>query len=121
MSFLKSKSSDILKRYFTKDENAEIYTVRSELREKIVYRKHDLLSLKPVETEFNLIICKHVLQHFSRGQQEDVVRMFYDSLKPGGCFLTESSHEFPETDEDLFERVLPCRNLYRKPCDSEGE
>lgn len=110
----------ILKKYFTRDENADIYTVQSELRDKIVYRKHDLLSLKPVETELNLIICKHVLQHFSIRQQEDVVRMFYNSLKPGGCLLTEFSHVLPEAGEDLFEKVIPCRNLYRKKYNAES-
>jgi chemotaxis protein methyltransferase CheR len=118
---LMSVPPNILRKYFTKDENLEIYTVKSELRDKIVYRKHDLLSLKPVETGFNLIICKHVLQHFSAGQQGGVVRMFYDSLKPGGCFLTEYSHNLPEKGEDLFERVLPYRNLYRKPFTVEAE
>lgn len=104
----------ILKKYFTKDADAEIYTVSSELRDKVVYKKHDLLSLDPVETEFHLIICKHVLQHFSEGQQAEVVRMFYHSLKPGGCFLTEYSQDIPEACTGLFERVLPHKSLFKK-------
>jgi len=116
---LMSVPPHILEKHFTKDEDAEIYTISNELRDKVVYRKHDLLSLKPVETEFNLVICKHVLQHFSAGQQADVVRMFHSSLKSGGCFLTEYSQGLPGACDGLFERVLPSGNLFRKNGDFE--
>lgn len=111
---LMSVPSHILKKYFTKDEGAEIYTINCEFRGKIVYRKHDLLSLEPVENGFHLIICKHVLQHFSNRQQVSVIMMFYNSLNDGGYLLTEYSQVFPEVCENIFERVIPGRNLFRK-------
>jgi chemotaxis protein methyltransferase CheR len=74
------------------------------------------LSLKPVGYDFDLIICKHVLQHFSDKEQVDVVKMFYNSLICNGFLLCEFSQEIPEYLNSHFIRVVPEKNLYRKIC-----
>lgn len=112
---ISSVPPDILKRYFSQDaEDPDIYIISEELREKVNYQKHDLLSLKPVGYGFDLIICKHVLQHFNEKEQADVVKMFHDSLSDKGFLLCETSHKIPEYLNDHFERILPEKNLYRK-------
>lgn len=112
---ISSVPPDILKRYFSQDtEDPDIYIVSEELREKVNYQKHDLLSLKPVGYGFDLIICKHVLQHFNDKEQADVVKMFHGSLSDKGFLLCETSHKIPEYLSDHFERILPEKNLYRK-------
>jgi len=106
---------DILKKYFEQDiENPDIYVISKNLREKISYQKHDLLSLNATRYDFDLIICKHVLQHFNNKEQVDVIKMFYNSLADVGFLLCEYSQEIPEYLNDHFVRVLPEKKLYRK-------
>ncbi len=112
---ISSVPPDILKRYFSQGaEDPNNYIISEKLREKVNYQKHDLLSLKPIGHDFDLIICKHVLQHFKDKEQVDVVEMFYDSLSDRGFLLCEASQEIPEYFNSHFERILPEKNLYRK-------
>jgi chemotaxis protein methyltransferase CheR len=106
---------DLLKKYFEQDvENPDIYIIPEYLRKKVIYQKHDLLSLNTIGHDFDLIICKHVLQHFSDKEQVDVIKMFYYSLTDEGFLLCEYSQEIPQYLNSHFTRVLPDKNLYQK-------
>ena len=112
---ISSVPPDILKKYFEQDiEKPDIYVISENLREKVSYQKHDLLSLNAIGYDFDLIICKHVLQHFNNKEQVDVIKMFYNSLADEGFLLCEYSQEIPEYLNDHFVRVLPEKKLYRK-------
>ena len=112
---ISSVPPDILKKYFAQDtENPDIYIISENLRDKVCYQKHDLLSLNAIGHDFDLIICKHVLQHFNKKEQVDVIKMFYKSLTGESFLLCESSQELPEYFNSHFTRILPERNLYRK-------
>ncbi|RPJ79590.1 MAG: chemotaxis protein CheR [Alphaproteobacteria bacterium] len=112
---ISSIPSDILKKYFVQNtENPDIYIVSENLREKVSYQKHDLLSLNAIGHDFDLIICKHVLQHFNNKEQVDVIKMFHNSLADEGFLLCEYSQEIPEYLSSRFTRILPEKNLYRK-------
>jgi len=112
---ISSVPPDILKKYFEQDiEKPDIYVISENLREKVSYQKHDLLSLNAIGYDFDLIICKHVLQHFNNKEQVDVIKMFYNSLADVGFLLCEYSQEIPEYLNDHFVRVLPEKKLYRK-------
>jgi chemotaxis protein methyltransferase CheR len=112
---ISSVPPDILKKYFEQDiENPDIYVISKNLREKISYQKHDLLSLSTIGYDFDLIICKHVLQHFNNKGQVDVIKMFYNALSDEGFLLCEYSQEIPEYLNDRFVKVLPDKKLYRK-------
>jgi chemotaxis protein methyltransferase CheR len=112
---ISSVPSDILKKYFLQSkENPDIYIISEKLRKKVCYQKHDLLSLKAIGCDFDLIICKHVLQHFNNKEQIDVIKMFYDSLTDNGFLLCEYSQEIPKYSSIYFTRVLPEKNLYQK-------
>jgi len=105
----------ILKKYFEQDtENPDIYIISKNLREKVSYQKHDLLSLNAIGYDFDLIICKHVLQHFNNEEQVDVIKMFYNSLENEGFLLCEYSQELPEYLNNYFVRTVPEKKLYRK-------
>lgn len=110
---ISSVPPDILQKYFVQDnENPDIYIISENLRKKVSYQKHDLLSLNAIGRDFDLIICKHVLQHFSNEEQADVLKMFYDSLTDKGFLLCEYSQEIPLNS--YFTRVTPEKNLYQK-------
>lgn len=106
---------EILQKYFVQDkDNPDIYIILENLRKKVSYQRHDLLSLKAIGRDFDLVVCKHVLQHFSNEEQVDVIKMFYDSLTDKGFLLCEYSQELPVYLNNYFIRVLPEKNLYRK-------
>jgi chemotaxis protein methyltransferase CheR len=112
---ISSVPPNILMKYFEQDtKNPDIYVISENLRKKVSFQKHDLLSLIAIGYGFDLIICKHVLQHFNNKDQIDVIRMFYNALSDEGFLLCEYSQEIPEYPNYRFKRVLPEKKLYRK-------
>lgn len=104
----------IFDKYFTPSERSGYYKVIDAIRERVIYQKHDLLSLNPIGTNFNLIICKNVLLHFQPPERIDVIKMFYDSLVHGGIFATEQTQKVPPELSHLFEQVSGEGQVFRK-------
>jgi len=112
---ISSVPSNILKKYFELDtKSLDTYVISEKLRKKISYQKHDLLSLNAIGHGFDLIICKHVLQHFNIKDQMAVLNMFYNALSDEGFLLCEYSQEIPEDINYRFLKVLPEKKLYQK-------
>jgi len=104
----------IRKRYFTPADRAGYFKVADELRARVSFVHHDLLSLEPPRTGFRLIVCKNVLLHFKEEQQNDVIRMFHAALCEGGFFVTENTQKLPRGTEGMFQRLTPQGQLFRK-------
>jgi starch phosphorylase len=90
------------------------YRVVDRIRQRVTYRRHDLLSLEAAGQAFNLIVCKNVLLHFTAEQRVDVYRMFHGALGPGGLLVTEQTQKLPPELESRFARVVADGQLYRK-------
>ncbi len=84
------------------------------IRSRVVYRKHDLLSLDPPGNDYSLILCKNVLLHFQAGERVEVMKMYHRCLVPGGLFATEQTQKLPDELLDIFEPVVPDAQLYRR-------
>jgi chemotaxis protein methyltransferase CheR len=106
----------IFEKYFSPADDPDYYTISDEIRNSASFTKHDLLSMKPVRTGLNLIICKNVLLHFKEQERIDVIRMFHDSLDEG-YFATEQTQKMPPALEGCFEPVVANAQLYRKICE----
>ncbi len=106
--------SAYLDRYFSKIDDTDHYRISEDLTGAIEFIKHDLLTLNPVCDNFNLILCKNVLLHFSYEERIRVIRMFYDNLSEGGYFVSEQTQKLPAELEDCFEQVVPNAQIYRK-------
>ncbi len=106
---------DLFDRYF---EPASIkpdhFIIREDLRKCIRFERHNLLSLKPVRSNFALILCKNVLLHFSEKERIDVITMFHETLDEGGYFVTEQTQKMPEELKGLFEPVVSNAQIFRK-------
>jgi chemotaxis protein methyltransferase CheR len=105
---------DYRDRYFLPTENPEVFQLASDLRERVRYLQHDLLTLVPPETGQSLIVCKNVLMHFSPENQVRVLEMFFQSLTPGGYLALDGSQRLPEVFADRFRRISPGIPLYQK-------
>ena len=84
------------------------------VRSRVKFQRHDLLSLKPVGSSYSLVLCKNVLLHFTPAERVQVMRMFHDSLAPGGFFAVEQTQILPEELQPHFDRVVADAQLYKK-------
>ncbi|MDR3592533.1 MAG: CheR family methyltransferase [Negativicutes bacterium] len=106
--------ADIFEKYFHKLGEGTHFQIDEQIRSRLHFKKHDLLSLKPMGADFSLILCKNVLLHFQPAQRVAVIKMFHEALAPGGLFATEQTQMMPEEAVDLFEQIADSAQLFRK-------
>lgn len=82
----------------------------------LTFSHHDLVQ-EGVFGEMNIIFCRNVLIYFDRDLQGHVLKLFYDSLRPGGYLCLgkgESLHLSPVNDSfqviDLEQRIYQKRH-----------
>ncbi len=94
---IKPIAPDMVQKYFqlTSDGN---YNVSKELRERITFKKHNLLR-DSYPTEQDLIVCRNVLIYFTDEAKLQVYQKFARSLKSGGVLFVGSTEQIfhPET------------------------
>jgi len=111
---IKRIPSEIRKKYFSKNGRPGYYEISDEIKSCLTFTQHDLLSLKPVATDFNLIVCKNVLLHLKPKERVDVIKMYHAVLVPGGFFVTEQTQKMPMELESHFQQVVGNAQLFRK-------
>ncbi|HOD42580.1 MAG TPA: CheR family methyltransferase [Candidatus Wallbacteria bacterium] len=111
---LKRIPADIFEKYFKPADKPGFFMIDEAIRSRMQFKKHNLLSLKPVGEDYSLIICKNVLLHFQPEERVKVIKMFYDSLAPGGYFITEQTQKMPEELAHLFQKVVDDAQLFKK-------
>lgn len=105
--------ADLFKKYFDAREN-DLHRVCDKVRSRVFFKYHDLLSLKPVGSDYALVVCKNVLLHFQYNERIEVIRMYHKALTPGGYLALENTQKMPVEIAHLFEQVVPDAQLYKK-------
>jgi chemotaxis protein methyltransferase CheR len=105
---------EIFTKYFVPDEKPDHFCIVEEIRKRVFYQKHDLLSFQPIRNDFLLIVCKNVLLHFKQPDRIHIIKMFHEVLEGGGFFVTEQTQKLPQELEGLFEPVVSNAQLFRK-------
>lgn len=78
-----------LSRWFTKEQDR--YTIRSDIRSMVHFRRHDL-ARDPCPTGwFDLIVCRNVVIYFTEEAKEETLRRFVSVLRPGGVLFLGGS------------------------------
>ena len=111
---IKRIPSEIRKKYFSENGQPGYYKISDEIKSRLTFTQHDLLSLKPVATDLNLIVCKNVLLHLKPEERIEVIKMYHDVLVPGGFFVTEQTQKMPIELESLFQQIVGNAQLFRK-------
>jgi chemotaxis protein methyltransferase CheR len=111
---LKRIPADIFSKYFAPAEKPGHFIIDETVRTRMQFRKHDLLSFQSIGEDFSLIVCKNVLLHFSPDQRIEVIKMFHQSLAPGGYFMSEQTQKLPDELSHLFTKVADDAQLYKK-------
>lgn len=98
--------------YYTADYDNVV--INKSLRDRVLFSSHNLVT-DGVFGEMNVIFCRNVLIYFDRELQNRVLKLFYDSLCPGGflCLGSKESIKFTEVADD-FELIARREKIYRK-------
>ena len=105
---------DIQRKYFQPTSESGFVEVVPELRAKVGFSHHDLLSLQPIREGFSLIVCKNVLLHFDERQRIKVLQMFHQALQPGGILVMEHTQKLPEMLAPRFRQIAPYAQVFYK-------
>lgn len=106
---------DLFKKYFEAVEGkTAIFRLIEKIRSRIRYMKHDLRSLKPAVQGVSLIVCKNVLLHLNQEERIAVLRMFHQTLIPGGILAMEQTQKIPDEISSLFERAASDAQVFRR-------
>jgi chemotaxis protein methyltransferase CheR len=105
---------ELLEKYFRPVDGGVNYQIVDLLREKIIFRRENLLSLVPVTTDLSLILCKNVLLHQQAEERVEIIRMFHHALLPGGFLAMEQTQKMPEELLGHFEQFSGNSQIYKK-------
>ena len=105
---------ELFEKYFITLSNNKEYQISQEIRNKISYLKHDLLSLKTVSTGFHAIISKNTTMHFDEPEKSKVMKMFYESLADDGLLTLGQPQDLCPIVEELFIQIEPRSLVFRK-------
>ncbi len=77
---------DILNKYFTKHE--EDYKVKQEIKSMVNFSHMNLNDPRKItmSSNFDAVFCRNVMIYFSDEVKKQLVRGFFNSLRPGGYF-----------------------------------
>jgi chemotaxis protein methyltransferase CheR len=100
--------------YFEPTDAPDTFSAAPVLRDCIRFLRHDLLSLEPVDSGFDLVVCKNTLMHCPPDEVPLVVDMFHGALRPGGFLAFDCFQPLPPANEAQFEQVEPGLQLFRK-------
>lgn len=84
------------------------------LKKNIIFADHNLVT-DQVFGEMNMVVCRNVLIYFNRELQRRVIRLFMDSLSPGGflCLGSKETLQFSGY-ADHFETIAESEKIYKK-------
>ena len=94
--------------------SADHHRLSDAIRSVLRVAHHDLLSLKPVRTDFHMVVCKNVLLHFHHDQRVEVIKMFHHAREPGGLLVMEHTQKLPLELGTWFQQVGGVDQVYRK-------
>lgn len=102
----------LLKERYFETCNGRFRPVR-QVREMVRFRQCDLLH----ENSFivsDLILCRNVLIYLERVEQERILHLFADALRPGGVLVLGKAETLVGNARSLFKTVCPVERIYKK-------
>jgi chemotaxis protein methyltransferase CheR len=100
-----------INRYFEFEE--QIVKVKPAFKRHIQFERHNLVQ-DPVNKKFDIIFCRNVMIYFDETLKMKVLKLFYESLAPGGFFIIGYYDMLPEQHKQYFKLYDPTTRIYRK-------
>ena len=99
-------------KYFEIDKAKDTITMNKFLRDKTIYRKHDLVNDKNIfYSKFDIIFCRNVIIYFNNRLQNRVIEMFSNNLYRDGYLVLGAHESILGPVANTFERT---KGLYKK-------
>jgi len=103
-------SAQRLADYFDRDK--DVYRIKKEVREIIVFAAHNLIS-DPPYSKLDLIVCRNVLIYLKRAMQRKVLSMFHYALNRDGYIFLGKAETLGNVARH-FETVSKTWRIYRR-------
>jgi chemotaxis protein methyltransferase CheR len=92
-------------KYMTIDKNKDIIVMKDFLKNKVVYKKHDLVkSNNAFFVKFDIIMCRNVIIYFNYKLQNAVFKFFHDNLYDEGLLILGKQETIRGGFASYFER-----------------
>ena len=111
---LKRIPKPIFEKYFQKNGKPDHFEIDYQIRNRLTYHRHDLLTLAPVGKDYSLIMCKNVLLHLKPKERINVIKMFHHTLTTNGLLAMEQTQALPSELKNYFVRVSDDGQIYKK-------
>ncbi len=99
-------------KYFEIDKNRDTITMKPFLRNKAVFRKHDLVNDKNIfYSKFDIILCRNVIIYFNNKLQNQVIELFSNNLYRDGHLILGTHESILGPVANNFERT---KGIYKK-------
>lgn len=95
-SEVRAVPAPILKKYFINE--GQTYRVADEIRRKVNFRRHDLLS-DPYPADLDMILCRNVVIYFTDEAKQHIYQGFARALRPGGLLFIGGSEMIMRSGE----------------------
>jgi chemotaxis protein methyltransferase CheR len=105
--------AELFQKYF-EPAGEKRFKIVDRVRSRLTFHRHDLLSLKPIGEDYNLIVCKNVLLHLQPAERVEVFKMFHGALAPDGFLATEQTQKLPAEVGALFRQVVSDGQVFQK-------
>ncbi|MCB1315688.1 MAG: PAS domain-containing protein, partial [Leptospiraceae bacterium] len=109
---LANVSRERLEKFFRYDSAIEMYRISPDVRSRIVFAPHNLMSDPPF-TRIDLITCRNLLIYIRPIAQERVISLFHYALKVGGVLFLGSSEGLGKIGNE-FGTIDTRWKIYRK-------
>ena len=101
---------NILLHYFTKKKDG--YQINAAIRSQIIFTHHNILQEPPLIKQ-DLIICRNLLIYIKQETQEEILKLFYSSLKDKGILFLGTSESIL-SQQRYFSQINSSNRLYKK-------
>src|SRR6056297_430964 len=99
-------------RYFDIDKTQDAIRMKKFLRDKTVFRKHDLVNDKNIfYSKFDIIFCRNVIIYFNNNLQNKVLELFSNNLYRDGYMILGAHESILGPVSNNFERT---KGVYKK-------
>ncbi|HKG13397.1 MAG TPA: CheR family methyltransferase [Pyrinomonadaceae bacterium] len=109
-------SPERLKRFFGRE--GQLYRVRRELREMVLFAPHNLLRDPPF-SRLDLVSCRNLLIYIDRQMQDRILEIFHFALKPDG-FLFLGTSESVDGQVGLFAPAEKKHRIFKRVNGNSG-
>jgi chemotaxis protein methyltransferase CheR len=110
-NYLKAGGTESFCDYYT--SKYDYAMIDSAVKKNIVFAEHNL-AIDQVFSEVNLVVCRNVMIYFSRTLQIRVLKLFHESLCPGGILCLGNKESMAAECRHLFQALDEKQRIYRR-------